>query len=206
MHSAEHGLGHHGAYEREEHVPLGIPLITLGAEERLRPLAADEGGPPLDELVEGREGEADRRHDDEEPASTDERRGAQQDLAGEDRRNETLDEMAKTIVVVAVEVERITNPVADRYVGIGEVAADHQQDAVERQQPIDEHRQARPAVSGDEDRRSHQHRCHFEPPRRSIVRTDSGPDEDGRGDRQEDLPDVTPAGRSCSVHVTDSES
>ena len=46
-------------HERQEHVPLRVPGVALGAEEGVGRLAAGQRRPPFDELVEGAEREAD---------------------------------------------------------------------------------------------------------------------------------------------------
>ena len=67
MHAGEQSQGGDGSDHAQEHVPLRVPDIALGAQERGGAFAGEQGDPPLDELVEGAQGKADRDHDEVQP-------------------------------------------------------------------------------------------------------------------------------------------
>src|SRR5829696_4308871 len=138
---AEEDLCRERADQGEEHVPLGVPDVALGAEEVCRGRAADHGGPPFDELVEGAEGEAGAGDQEEEPAVPLERGPAQQHLADQDGRHEALGEVAQAVVVVAGEAQEVAHPEAERHPGVGIVPAEHQDQGVEEEKTVDERRQ-----------------------------------------------------------------
>src|SRR4051812_35646339 len=59
MRAPENALRRERPDERHQHVPLGVPNISLGAEEGVGRGASDDGGSPLDELVAGADAETD---------------------------------------------------------------------------------------------------------------------------------------------------
>src|SRR5690349_20070320 len=74
MRAPEEGEAQGGPDEAEEHVPLRVPGIALGAEKRLPDVGRDEvGRPPLDELVERGDREDDAEEEEGEPAAAPER-------------------------------------------------------------------------------------------------------------------------------------
>jgi hypothetical protein len=58
------------------------------------------------------------------------------DLPGDDGRDETLSEVAQLVIVVALVVECVLQPVEQRYFRIGVVAADHQDDHVNQNEHV----------------------------------------------------------------------
>ena len=165
----EHEQRERGADQAEEHVPLGVPGVALGAEERLRGLPVEERAPPLDELVAGRERQAHRGRQHREPAAASEGRAAHQHLADEDGGDKALDEVAEPVVVVAGEMERVAEPEAERDLGVGVVPAHREHQRVEEEQAV-EHRGEREARRRcDQDRQRHHYRRDLEQPRQSVA-------------------------------------
>src|SRR6266436_5407559 len=113
--SAQQRQGRDRSHEGREHVPLSVPLIALRAEEGVRALPADEGRPPLDELVGRADGQAHADDQEREPLAGPERRPADQDLADDDRGHEALGEVPEAIVGVAGEPQRVGRPVPERH-------------------------------------------------------------------------------------------
>ena len=50
--AAEQRLRDDGAEQREQHVPLAVPLVALHREERVRAVVRRDGEPPFDDLVD----------------------------------------------------------------------------------------------------------------------------------------------------------
>src|SRR5439155_1106726 len=98
------------AQKSGEHVPLRVPHVALRTKEGIRGVTARKRGPPLEELVARTEREARRRHEDEQPAAGSQRRGAQQDLADQDRGNEALGEVPDAVVIVPSQAEQVLKP------------------------------------------------------------------------------------------------
>jgi hypothetical protein len=140
----------HRADESEEHVPLGIPGIPLGSEEGIGGLPHDERSPPLDELVEGAEGETDADDEEEQPLPGPERRLPEENLPGKDRRNKPLGEVPEAVVVVSSEVEQVLNPEAERDLGVGVVTAQHQDEGMDKEKTVEERSEREAAIGGDE--------------------------------------------------------
>ncbi len=109
---------------------MAVPDIALCGEKRVRLFAHDGGGPPLEQLVERAEGQADTDHEKEEPLAALERRETEQDLAREDGGDEALRNVAEPIVVVAREVEKILQPEAQRNALVGVVTAENEDECV----------------------------------------------------------------------------
>ena len=113
-----------------EHVGLGIPDISLRAEECIGRLAGAHRDAPLKEFVKHADGGAQRHDNDGEPAAPLHHLKPHQQFAGDERRDETLEEVADLIVVVARLAEGVADPVEQRHLGVGVVAADEENPAV----------------------------------------------------------------------------
>jgi len=94
------------APKNARNITLDIPLISLGSKKHLRRLPAQRLRPPFGKFIAGTDDKADTGNQEEEPLSRPERRNPQLYLADHDDRNESLVEMAKTVVVVTGKVEQ----------------------------------------------------------------------------------------------------
>src|SRR5262249_6277406 len=173
------------ADEREEHVPLRVPGVALRAEEGLRRLAAEQPGPPPEELVGGADRERAHRDEREEPPPALQGRGPQQELAGEDRRHEALREVAEPVVGITREVERVLRPEAERHARVRVVAADDEDERVQEEQAVGERRQREAPPRRDEDRDADEHREDLEPPCAALRGREARPDgrREGEGEQ-----------------------
>ena len=57
---------------------------------------------------------------------------------------------------------------------------------MQEEQAVEERRQRKAPVGRDEDRNAGENRGDLQPPRGAVVRADAGPDQDRRGEREED--------------------
>ena len=80
--------------QRREHVPLGVPRVALGAEEGLGRRPRRLGGPPLHQFVESTQSETEANDQKWLPRSAADDFEANEQLAGDDRRNEALSKVA----------------------------------------------------------------------------------------------------------------
>jgi hypothetical protein len=133
VHPAESELGGYRPYQREEHIPLGVPHVALCSEKCISALAAGERGSPLNEFVASTEGQTNCRNKNEQPPASSERRGSQQNLAHEDSRDEALREVAEAVVVIARKPEELLYPESERYPCVGLVTAHHEYERMDRQ-------------------------------------------------------------------------
>ena len=94
-----------GAAEGHQHVALGVPGVALHAEP-LGALVGIEGDDPapFEELVGGAEGQGDADGEEAGPARADVG-AADEELAGDERGRDALEEMADAVEVVAREME-----------------------------------------------------------------------------------------------------
>src|SRR5688572_28294580 len=139
MPSRKEDLREERAAQRDEHVPLRVPDVSLRAEEGFGGGARARGDPPLDELVQRADGKGDAGHEEEEPSAARDHALAHEDLARHHRRHEALREVADAVVVVAREPEVVAQVVEERHLGIGVLAAHEQDRGVQR----DEHQHER---------------------------------------------------------------
>lgn len=110
-----------------EHIALRIPYIALRAEECLRRFAGADRHAPLEELVHGAEGEADADDQEIAPAGRGDDLFADEELADDQCRDESLGEMTHFIVIVPRLSERIADPVEERHFRVGVMTA-HRKD------------------------------------------------------------------------------
>src|SRR5207249_5065024 len=113
-------------------------------------MAAGERRPPFEEFVARAEREARRSHEDEQPAAGPQWRRAQQDLADQDGGDEALDEVTEAVVVVPSQAKQILNPEAQGNAGVGVVAADDEDERMDRDQRVGESGQRKAARRDDE--------------------------------------------------------
>ena len=151
------------------------------------PLAAEQRRPPLDELVDGAERQADAAR----PGRTASRRGRSGEVRSRisrasDRRHEALREVAEPIVVVAREAERVLQPRSRAARARRCSARRGTGSARARQQPQEQRRERKAPVRRDQDRRADQHRRHLHQPGRPIVGTDARDDERGEDDGEQE--------------------
>ena len=181
MRDLEEDEGGAGADEGAEHVALGVPAITLGAEERFGGLYRYEGGGPFDEFVDGAYGHADGDHAEGHPAALCDDIVAHENFAADDGGDEALQEMAEAVIVVAGKVEGIFRPIADRDECVGVAAADHEDDHVQADEDEGEIREPPAFRLGDEDGdEADENRGDLKPPGRPVVGMPAGPDEHGQ--------------------------
>jgi len=90
------------------------------------------------------------------------------------------------VVVVSRESEGVLRPLPERHLGVGVVAAEHQDEGVEEEEPVEERREREPRRRRDEDRRADEHRGDLEEPGEPVLRADPGDDERGEGQHEED--------------------
>ena len=181
MNPGQGKLGNNGAQKGGEHVPLGIPGITLGTEESFGALAEDQRSPPLDEFVTGAHRQADRRNQKEEPASTHKRRPALQDFTGKHGRNETLGKVTDTVIGIAGKAEQFLQPVAKGNFRIGVMAADKQDDAVKQNQPVEQRGEGKAPPGGRHDAHGDEKGEHLQHPGQAIMGIDDGGDQANQG-------------------------
>ena len=105
-------------------------------------------------------------------------RGAEQHFPSDHGGHETLRKVAQAVVVVAVEMPGILDPLEDRHQGIGVVAADHEDGGVHGDQPVHQIGEAQARVEVDQDRHGDDRGEHFEEPGEDVVAADERPDED----------------------------
>jgi len=185
MDPAERKLGNDRADKSKEHVPLRVPGVALGTQERVSALAQDHGGPPLNQLVQGADSEADTCHQKEEPCAGSEWCAPEKDLAGDHGRNKTLGEMAETVVMVPGKSEEVAYPVPCRDLGVGVMTSDHENDRMQDNQAVQKGREGKTAVRRDKERRRNDDRRHLEHPGEPVVRIDSGEEKEGNGDAEQ---------------------
>jgi hypothetical protein len=170
--------------ETREHVPLGIPGITLRSEKCVGLCASCYGGPPFDKFIPGADGLTYGDGEEIQPRSRQKGSPSEQYFPGDDGGHKSLGEVADAVVMVAGEVEVIANPVEQRHFGVSVVTADHQDDHVNCDQGVSEMGERESAVGPEEDRRADDGREDFHEPREVIVRFNCGPNED-HADRRE---------------------
>ena len=94
------------ADEAHEHIPLRVPDITLRSKERIRCSPGRDRNSPLEELIERAEAQHDHHGDERDPR----RRNnllSHENFSCDKRRNKPLQEMAETIIVVALETKSV---------------------------------------------------------------------------------------------------
>jgi hypothetical protein len=124
----------------------------------------EDRGEPLDQLVGGAECETHAHDEEAEPLAARQGRAAEQHLAREHRRDETLREVADAVVVVSRQTERILRPEAERHLRVRVVPAQHQDERVHEQQAVHEWREREASRGEHEDRRDDQDRRDLEQP------------------------------------------
>jgi len=112
------------ADQAHEHVFLGVPNVALSSKELRRGRAADQRAPPFDEFISAADGETDREDEKRLPAFAIKNVEPDEQFARDQCRHESLREMAEPIVVIAVPVKNVLEPIEDRFVRIGPMPAD----------------------------------------------------------------------------------
>ena len=105
-------------------------------------------------------------------------RSAQQHLARDQAGDEALREVPKTVVVVPRLVKRAADPVKERHLRIRVVAADHQNDSVDRDERVDEVSKAELRVQADQHQPADDRRRYLQRPGKEIVAADERPQQD----------------------------
>ena len=109
----EHRLTDHCTDECPEHVPLGVPRITLASEIGNPSIRANyQGGPHLGELVESPRSPDHAHHQEEEHLTLLQGRGPVYELADHNGREEAEGEMAEPVVIVPVPAKERFDPFA----------------------------------------------------------------------------------------------
>src|ERR1043165_4547973 len=113
-----------------EHVLLRIPGIALSAEKRVCGCAGELSHGPFKQFVAGADCQANAENYESQPFAAVERRSLKQNFPSENGRDKSLSEMAKPIIIISPEVKVIANPVEERFLRVGVMTSDHQDDRV----------------------------------------------------------------------------
>lgn len=179
MRDAQQDDSEGGSDEGAEHIVLGIPVITLGAEEGFGGFCGDERGCPFDQFINRADRHAEADGEESEPASLRDDVVADEDLAADDGRDESLHDMAEAVVVVPRKSEDLAHPFPCRHPRIGVLPADHQYDHVKADQDEREFGKS-PALrlSDEEGDEPCEDRSDLQPPRRPVVGLPARPSQD----------------------------
>ena len=109
-----------------------------------------------------------------------------QDLARRDRGNEALCEVTDLVVVVALAADQFPQPVEPGNQGIGVMPANHENDRMEQDEPVQQRCQRKTVACPDDDNQGDDCRCHLEPPGRVVVGIDRRPCQNAEEDSEPD--------------------
>lgn len=99
------------------------------------------------------------------------------------RRHQALRKVADLVVGLAGRVQQGFQPETEQYPRVGVSAADDQNDGVDEDQCINQRRERKAPVRGDQDRQRDQNRRHFHPPGKAVVGMQPG---DGQKQQQDE--------------------
>ncbi len=108
---------------------------------------------------------------------------ANDDFASDDDRNESLHKVPEFVVIVSLLAKLIPDPFKHRNLGVGVVAADHEDDAMNQNQDVCKLRQRIRVARIPDDGGSQHGRKHFEKPGWVIMRIHCRPDEGSEKNR-----------------------
>jgi len=137
-------------------------------------LAGDERHPPLDQLIEGAEGQRDTKCEKAEHLSWRDEAQAEQDLPCQQRGRHTLNEMAELVIGIAAEVEPFLHPESRWYPRVGVGAAEDQDQRMNGDHHVEQSRQRQALVAPQQQGRSDQYRSDFQQPGGTVIRSDRG--------------------------------
>lgn len=163
-----------GADQRGEHIGLGIPGIALGAEKLVGPLAKGQGRPPLDELIEGTDRQHDAEDDEGQHPSAPHISPADEDLPGDECRDQTLEEMADLVVGVPRQTEQVGDLEAKGHPGIGVGAAEHEHQGVEKDKAIQQVGERKTLVGRQQDGEGDEYGADLHHPGCPVVGLETG--------------------------------
>ena len=113
-------------------------------------------------------------------SSGSERRAPDENFPSDDRGDESLCEMAYTIVMIPREAKYALHPEPERHLRIRVMAAEHQDQGMNEDQAIGQRRQRKAPRGRKKQRRGDEDRKDFENPRRAIGWLETGPDQQRR--------------------------
>ena len=179
-------LPQNGPAEVEKQVPLRIPDVSLDRQKLRGVHARQFRRPPFENLVQRAAAQAAQGHHQEEPASGAQPRLPQENLAGEDGRDEASDQMHDAVEVIAGQPQGVPQPDPGRDRREGVVTADREEHRVHEDQPIGQPRQTEVAEGRDQNGNAEEDGGLLQEPRQAISRRDSGNHEREREDSEKD--------------------
>lgn len=162
--------GRDRADEGQQHIGLGIPDISLGAKKGFGAGAAEHRDPPFDQFVKGAECKAEAADEKISPSGGSDHPFSNHNFPRDDGRDKALSKVADLVVIVALQLEAVSNPVKQRNLGVRVMATDHQDDAVKQNQKVAQRGQRKLFAAQRQDNDTDQRRQYFQKPGRIIFR------------------------------------
>ena len=131
------------ADQGHEHIFLRVPDIALGAEECEGRLAGNQRGYPFEQLIKRADSHTDEKHDPDPPAARTHNPQPNEQLARDQRRDKSLHEMSKPIEMISMPAKVRLDPIKERDAGVGIMTAGTEKHDVERDQGVNQSREAK---------------------------------------------------------------
>ena len=157
-----------------EHIRLRIPLVALGTQELVRALTEKNGGGPFDQLVQGADRQDDADDEKREHPCPANEPPSKQDLPGDQRRNQALEEVTDLVVGIATELQEVGKPEAKGYPGVCVCPTEHEYDGMGEDQAVEQAGQRKATVGRQEDGHRDDHRKHLQRPGGAVKRVQAG--------------------------------
>jgi len=160
--------------EREQHVGLSVPRVSLRAQELIGALPERNGCSPFDEFICCTDCE-DHADDDEcEHLSSAHKPPSDKDLASDKSGDEALEEVTNLVVRIAGEVEDIGKVKAKRNSCVCERASGHEHKGMKEDANVEQVCQWETAIRCPKDGQRDEHREYFQHPGGTVVRSNAG--------------------------------